>query len=476
MEYYKPTINDFDLIQSYSPTKKDFEFANEIQPIQQQNAMDMARQQTMQTNPQIPNWLRSALLNLSEQSVKHPGINKIQQALSPSAGFIERETAGTGVPSAIGGFLEGASYPIRGVGGLLPGKIGEYFKQDPKFTEMPVNQTNPFLQKTAQLGGELIGGGMAFNPLFKEAQSLTKLAPQAPKLLQNIIAGGASGYAGSPDHREIGAAIGAGLPIADKILEKTMTLPKMIQTLYKQQSPEKAVSAAQGRHDLWHEQANKLYGEVEQGIEKNNITNIPIEKSIMEELPDYFPKSRKYQKLIHNAKNGDYNSVHELQSDLYKLGKKAASSDDFATANQGEEMLDLRDRINEGMEKHLRENGYHEIADMLNLARDKFRKLKQTYYSNPTIAKMVQPGLRKVPKNPLSTFNEDSEPMKRFIEEHPEIKAEIELSKNKELIQKKLKNYGISGVLGTGSFGGTLAGAKIIKDWLAPKQHNSYED
>lgn len=263
----------------------------------------------------------------------------------------------------------------------------------------------------------------------------------------------------------------AGAPGMKVVGEGVMKLGPAIKTLFSKIAPQKLVEGVQAAHDKLLGQAQDLYNLVKDEAVKRGVNKININSDLLDEAGKSLPNTRANQKLLADASNGDYESLHNLQSDLGKKGFKNLSADTYGDRKMGEQMLDTRDKINEAIRNHFNEYGHPDLGSLLDDASNKYKTLKQIYYeANPTIGKMVNPELREIPKNPMTAFSKQSKPMNQFLAAHPEVKDAVNLMKKKTDLGDTLKlakNLGIgTGVVG--GLGATGYGAyKLISKLLS---------
>jgi len=427
---------------------------------EQKKVMDLAKKQIMQQHPNTPEWMVDMMLKVTPKD-EHPWFNKEAERFSNAANYI---------PSAAGGLLQGASIPIRGVAGLIPTEFTQSLANSPDLTGLfPQPQSSG--QKGVQLAGELAGGGGLFGKLMQGLKGGAALA-KVPGALQNPLAiagAGAIGTPGDAANRGLGAAGGLALggagKVAGKVLQKAEDkIPAFLRGLTSKSTAEDLVQSVQKPHDRLQSTADELYGQV-RGAIKNRDIKIPVKDEYMDKIAEILPKTRASRQLIAKAKSGDYNAVHDLQSHLYKKGTKGLTSDDIALENQGEEILELRDKINEDLERHLLKEGHIDIAHVLKQGKKTVKQLKDTYFApnlRKGVGKMVQSDLRLVPENPENLFNENSVPMKNFLAKHPETAKHHQGIKEKELSKEQMKKMLVKAGLG----GGTIAGLKSIYDLI----------
>jgi len=146
------------------------------------------------------------IYKLAEKLQGNPNIQKAADI----AGHFNNAVEGTGLPSAARGLIHPNIEIGRGIANLIPGvKI-------PK-QELPKLNINPYVGETMEDIGSMgnitphIGA-----PLTKGYQAVKKgidkipYAKKLPEIVRNLIAGGATGAAISPDNRSLGAGLGTG--------------------------------------------------------------------------------------------------------------------------------------------------------------------------------------------------------------------------------------------------------------------------
>jgi hypothetical protein len=219
-------------------------------------------------------------------------------------------------------------------------------------------------------------------------------------------------------------------------------------------NPKSTAKNIQYAHDILENQAVKGFNDVSDEVNKREINQIPIDESIIENARGYYPKTKQANSLINQAKTGNYNSLRKLQSDLWTRGTKLIGSDSDIDIMKGEEMLDIRDDINNEISNHLIGTGNEDLNSLLNQSRNDFYKLRDIYYSpyiDKRITKLVNPNIRKIPNNIMDIISEDSKPMQKFRDFHSGIENDISgynAQQNALNIMKKL------GLIGSSSLGG----------------------
>jgi hypothetical protein len=114
----------------------------------------------------------------------------------------------------------------------------------------------------------------------------------------------------------------------------------------------------------------------------------------------------------------------------------------------GEEILSIRDQVNQAIQNHLEKTGHKDLSEKLNKARSDYRDIQKTYFSTPQLAKVFGKS-QKVPKNPMTLLTEESTEMKRFMSAHPEVEKML----TKALKHEKRAKAGkiLLGIAGVGT-------------------------
>lgn len=273
---------------------------------------------------------------------------------------------------------------------------------------------------------------------------------------------------GSPQNKELAENIlesAAGAPGLNVVSKGITGFGKGIKNVLTKVNPRELALNVQKSHDKLFKESSDIYDFIAKEVVPRGVSKIDIPPEIFKEIEINLPKTRANKLLLQEAKKGDYQALHDLQSDLFKRGTKALSSDIQAERNIGEELLDTRGKINDAIRNRFKEYGQEDLAKLLDEASGKYKKLKETYYSHPTISKLVHKESRKMPVNPLKVFSEESVPMNNLLSSHPEITKALETKKAAKDFIKKLKIGG--GVLGaTGVVGGSYYGANKLLNYL----------
>jgi hypothetical protein len=205
------------------------------------------------------------------------------------------------------------------------------------------------------------------------------------------------------------------------------------------------------KHDILENKASEAFKKVSEEVNKKGITQVPIEQEMIEGLREYFPKTKVANKLIEDAKSGNYNALRKMQSDLYKSGKKNLGSDFEADRMKGAEMFEKREDINQAISNHLQKTGNIHLNEILNTARNDYKTLQNIYYNpnmNNAIVNMVNKDFRKIPKNLVEVLNEESNPMQALKGFHGGLENALKKYQAKENVLSKLSKYGIPAGIG----------------------------
>lgn len=277
------------------------------------------------------------------------------------------------------------------------------------------------------------------------------LFPNIINTLGHIGQGSIFGAMSQPDHPAEGAEMGAFAPAIIGALSRA-------PALFSKTSPQYLGSLLQGAHDDLLGSAKDLFNEVGSSVENRNIGQIPIRKSVFDQIENnnYLPNTLQNKKLLNNAKSGDYSSLRDLQSDLFSRGTAALKSNFQADINKGEEMMDVRDTINNSIIGHLEDTGNEDLADKLQDAVNKYRIVKQTYFSNKlpsAIKNMFHPDSREIPNNLLTTLSRNSIPINNLKSLNPVINEILSNANIKSNMLNTLKFFAKSAPFSAGTFG-----------------------
>lgn len=284
---------------------------------------------------------------------------------------------------------------------------------------MPPGQRN-ILEQAPQ-----IASGGNYGIPQKVASSAGETIPAMLAGGSSLLGQGAAGFGMGAAAAPPGQRIESGAENALLTTGLGKVLPMIGKTVGNLISPatDKSMAAnVQGIHDLIDNQASQGFQDVGKGVTDRGITQVPMQLSVMNDLSNvikskYFPKTEQSRNMINDALSGDYNSLRKMQTELWKKGTKAASSDSLLDQNKADEIFDLRDRINNNISHHLVRTGHEDLNSLLNQSRGAYKYLQDTFYNkniSPQIKKLVNPDIRATPKNLGKLLQTDSIPMQNL--------------------------------------------------------------
>lgn len=205
--------------------------------------------------------------------------------------------------------------------------------------------------------------------------------------------------------------------------------------------PENAYKFIQRAHDVKEKALSDVFNDVSKQANASNI-KIKLPKDLIDEIKEIGPKTERFKTFVDKAKNGNYDALRKLQSELYVRGKNYKKSNLASETEFGDVLFEQRSKLNDSIIKALEKSKRPELATKLQGARQGWRELEDLYYSNPLIAKLVG-AERQVPMT-YKPLRQESAYLEKLKKEHPEI-------------QKKLNNLRrakqISSLLGAGGYG-----------------------
>lgn len=341
------------------------------------------------------------------------------------------------------------------------------------------------LGKGGQLLGSALTGGYA--PQFDFDKLVQPIASQHPSstlqgigsvlpygaaigagILPQMGAGAFRGVAENRDHPVLGGmlggleGLGAGLlPNALNTLGKSVS---GIKNLFSKATFEDVGKAIQNNHDYLDQKASDIFNKVTKEAYEREIDRVPIDNNLIKQARDLLPKTRSVNALLENAETGDYNSLRDLQTELFHKGNKRLKSQLPSDNDTGEIMHDLRDRINESITNHLNDTGNEDLSALLDLGKEQYKYLKNTYFKEPMISDLVGSEKRKITPSLVNKMNEISKPMDRIREANPEALKLVNMITSKEDTINNLKKLGLYG----GAFGGLGYGINWLRNHLFP--------
>lgn len=431
------------------------EYNDANRPGTEEEALELAKKQISAQYPGMPDWLRDAILKITPKTPS-PMLDSAARGVSAVTDYI---------PAVAGGLLQGASLPIRGVASTIPAEFTQRLAGSPNLANL-FQRPSTEGQQSAQDAAQFFGALGPYGKMFSGLKGLSQAA-RVPKALQNTAALAGTGYLGTPGDstdKVLGTAGALALGGAGKVVSKgAEKMGPFMRGLFNDSTPEALIESVQNPHDILDRTANQFYNQVKQGIKKRDI-KIPMKKELLEQAKEYFPqRTTATKELFERAEKGDYDAIHDIQSSLYTKGTKQLSGDDLVKENEGEEIIDLRNKMNEFLENHLIKEGHLDIAHVLRQGKDAYKELMDTYFHKNLpkgIGKLVHRDLRLVPDNPVSLFKQNSVPMKRFLQRHPETEKHAQGVKEKEAAMKALKKI----MYASGGTGAAIAGGKALYD------------
>lgn len=373
-----------------------------FQPYDKQNAPVAAPQSMPQSSQQIPAWQAMLRHILPSPSIPF-GLNVTSGLLSAGAKGAEKNA-------------------LQNLPQMMTG-------QQPTFATNAANQI-----------------GSAIPSLMTGAESIPG---------QSLVAGIMGAAGAPPGQRMHEASINALTALG---IGKVLPL---VNTLLGNSGVKETANAIQANHDAMMQQAQNAFQTVSKGVNDRGITQVPFDKSIIKQARDYFPQTTAARNLLNDAKSGDYNSLRDLQSEMWQRGTASKGSDLISEQNKGEELLDLRDKLNQSISDHLINTGNEDLNNVLNHGRNTYYNLQKTFYSHPTISKLVDEDVRKVPKNLMTVIQEDSKPMNAFRQANPQVQENINTLHARNALASLGKGLGIGG--------GALAGGATLYHYLFPE-------
>ena len=157
----------------------------------------------------------------------------------------------------------------------------------------------------------------------------------------------------------------------------------------------KAVGKAVSDLPLTRNMAAKSLKEAKKLVGERGVGNLKVEKEILNDIPQFLPKTDPYNKLMKQAAKGDYESLFTLQSDLGKHGRQLIKSSSGAERIHGMEANKTRQRLIESIQSILKSKGHEDIADLMKHGQNRYRqynKIQKNVYQ-PAIKAAKKAGL-----------------------------------------------------------------------------------
>lgn len=301
-------------------------------------------------------------------------------------------------------------------------------------------------------------------------------AANIPGFISKQVAGAITGSALSPETPVTGAVIGGALPGATAVAKKVPELGKAWNILTKEQKPAAAFDKMLGSHDALDSEARSLYKQADEIATTRNLEPIKVDEEALDIAKRHLNPDKDYLELIGKAKDGEYKSLTKIQSDMGKRATKLYSNPNSTQADfdKADALTKARNKINTDLRKGVLDQGHADLADARKQADTMYAKKMQTYYNKnlkPTVRNVFTAGKRLRPGQTdldlLKPFMERSASMDKFLAEHPEMKAEVELAREKQKALERLKPLS-KAAKASGFAGGALKSAELLKSLLLP--------
>lgn len=313
--------------------------------------------------------------------------------------------------------------------------------------------------------GSIFGKG-----LLDKASSVSPFLGNVLKKAEMPLMGGVMGAATNPDNPLTGGVIGASMGTVPLAFQAAKGAKNIAKNALNDISHQEIGKVYQSGHDILKKSAEDIFQDVGKKVIDRNIKPIPVDQKIIDEISTHFPKTDAAYKLLSDARKGDYQSLRDLQTELFERGTKATKNNLPSESNKGEEILDLRNKINKSIFDHLNKEGHPDLASSLRDAMSKYRNLQETYYArklSPYLKNMVHEESREIPENIGKLMSSGSVPADRIMKHNPSVFDLVsQYEKNRNAL-KKLKYIAGStaalGVLGgLASIPGTVQNVKGI--------------
>ncbi len=291
---------------------------------------------------------------------------------------------------------------------------------------------------------------------YQPELSLMKGATFIPRALNSLSTMGMQGGFGAlatPEHPYLGAIGGA---LASPVVKGLQRLYGIGKNALNRITPEMIGTLYQSGHDLLKNSAQNIFENVGKKYAQRNIGNISVDPALIDQVVHHMPVSDASKKLLAAARKGDYQALRKLQTQLFHYGNKAAKSDIPTEYLKGEEIMDLRNKINKSIIDHLVKTGNQDLAKELKYAMGQFRTLQQTYFPKKlplALKNMVHEESRSIPSNVGELLSVNSVPINRIMKQDNRIFDLVNQYKEHKNALNKLK-YIAGGVGGLGILGG----------------------
>ncbi len=359
----------------------------------------------------------------------------LKKSLFGSLGNIGQKTIEQQAPQLAGEFTQGLSESVpqallKGASGLS-GLVG-----GPGIPQVELEQSSSPQRSFGRGYGDVLTSGIMAAPLAMGAEVGAGAA--LPGYIARAAGAGLSGAVLTPgdlNQRGKTGAEYAGATLGMEGLKPGANLLKSLTSKYK---PKEAAQSIQGSYDTVRKNLSDVFNTVGKEAESRGVTKVPLDKSILEQIKEIGPQTKRFKKFVDKAKTGNYQDLRNLQSDLGKRAVKYKASGLGSENDVADELTSLRSEINDSIANHLEKTGHEDLSHKLKGAISGWKDLMETYHSHPTISKLVGPD-RLVPKKLITTLSEDSTKMKKLVESHPEIAYNLKVQEHKNKLKDLIK-------------------------------------
>jgi len=237
---------------------------------------------------------------------------------------------------------------------------------------------------------------------------------------------------GGLKERGLAALEDALLPIGAKALKAS---GRYVKAAFKQPTPRGAADIIQGAHDPQLEFAGSLFENVLNKAKKEGVENIKLSEDMWQDILKHGPDTKNFRALASKAKEEGYEKLHKVQSDLFKKESQLRAEGTNAGTEAAEDTALVRKQLNDHIEDHFKKTGNPELAKELKDARNKYRHLKEVFYKDTKISKLVSPE-RAVPEDLPKYIGKDTTFHRKLRDEIPELKGLVQRQKDVDFLKK----------------------------------------
>lgn len=290
----------------------------------------------------------------------------------------------TGLPSAAHGAFQSAENVIRGIGNV-PADIAEYMGHKFSPTNIPGTKqqiypipksefpkpenVNPYVGETGEITGSILG----LSPLAKVYQGVKgginaiPYAKNLPNLTKGLLAAEATGFAGTPENRGLGASLGVAgelTPYIGKLFGKGINRYRTKPPFRELEAAEKNLIASQQAEEALKNQASYQFGQ--QNPEKLLMSAQDKARALEEgqgfvqqhQTPE-MQQARPGEQSISEAQYG-VNNMHDVMKQI--LGEGESHNPKLASSiiNDVEGIPVMRPHPKTGLPREVREGGLKE--------------------------------------------------------------------------------------------------------------------